>query len=41
MEDVGNLKEIVTFSIILFFAVFIALPFILPLFSKKPKDPEQ
>jgi len=41
MEDVGNLKEIVAFSIILFFVVFITLPFILPLFSKKPKDREK
>jgi len=41
MEDVSNLKGIVAFFIFLFFAAFIALPFILPLFSKKPKDPEQ
>ena len=41
MEDVGNLKEIVAFSVILFFIAFIALPFVLPLFSKKPKDREK
>jgi len=40
MEDVSNFKEIVAFSIILVFIVFIALPFVLPLFSKKPKDRE-